>query len=162
VNLAERKDNRLLTENIDELRQVFRKVKTDHPFAIDAIVILSDHLHCIWTLPQGDSDYSTRWALIKAGFSRGLGPGDQKSESRRKRGERGIWQRRFWEHMIRDDRDYIRHVDYIHWNPVKHGWVERVSDWKYSSFRSFVEQGIYPIDWATEPDETVEAGECHD
>jgi len=64
--------------------------------------------------------------------------------------------------MIRDDRDYIRHVDYIHWNPVKHGWVERVSDWKYSSFRSFVEQGIYPIDWATEPDETVEAGECHD
>ncbi|WP_133512670.1 REP-associated tyrosine transposase [Candidatus Thiosymbion oneisti] len=161
VNLAERHDNRLLTENIDGLRQVLRKVKADHPFAIDAVVVLPDHLHCIWTLPWGDSDYSTRWALIKAGFSRGLvpGEGEQSSESRRKRGERGIWQRRFWEHLIRDDKDYMHHVDYIHWNPVKHGWVKRVSDWKHSSFHSFVERGIYSLDWATEPVEAVEAGE---
>jgi putative transposase len=103
------------------LREAIRNIRNVHPFVIDVIVILPDHMHCIWTLPQGDSDYSTRWALIKAGFSRGIKAGKRRSESRRKRGERGIWQRQFWEHMIRDDQDYRRHVDYIHWNPVKHG-----------------------------------------
>jgi putative transposase len=159
VNLAERRNNRLLVENVDGLRETMRKVKAEHPFDIDAIVILPDHIHCIWTLPQGDTDYSTRWALIKAGFSRGIASGEWRSESRRKRGERGIWQRRFWEHLIRDDLDYQRHVDYIHWNPIKHGWVRRVADWEYSSFRAFVECGVYPLDWACEPDEAIDAGE---
>ena len=101
VNLAERHGNRLLVDNIDLLRQVFRKVKQDHPFEIDAFVLLPEHLHCIWTLPDGDSDYKTRWALIKAGFSRRIPTGERRSESRVKRGERGIWQRRYWEHLIR-------------------------------------------------------------
>ena len=159
VNLAERKNNRLLVDNIDGLRNVMRKVTAEHPFDIDAIVILPDHIHCIWTLPEGDADYSTRWALIKAGFSRGIGSGEWRSESRRKRDERGIWQRRFWEHLIRDDLDYQRHVDYIHWNPVKHGWVRRVADWEYSSFHAYVEREIYPRDWAYEPDDEIDAGE---
>jgi putative transposase len=119
VNLAQHRGNRLLAENIDLLRRVFRKVKKDHPFKIDAIVVLPDHLHCIWTLPDGDSNYKTRWALIKAGFSRKIPTMERRSKSRNNRGERGIWQRRFWEHMIRDERDFCRHADYVHWNPVK-------------------------------------------
>lgn len=110
VNLAERCGNRLLVDNIDLLRQVFREVKGRRPFTIDAIVVLPEHLHCIWTLPDGDSDYKTRWSLIKAGFSRRIPPGERRSESRMKRGERGISQRRFSEHLIRDDRDRERHV----------------------------------------------------
>lgn len=159
LNLAERKNNRLLLDNIDGLRKVIRKVKTDHPFTIEAIVILPDHIHCIWTLPDGDTDYSTRWALIKAGFSRDILSDERRSESRQKRGERGLWQRRFWEHRIRDELDYQRHVDYIHWNPVKHGWAQCAADWEYSSFRAFVKRGIYPLDWASETDETIDAGE---
>ncbi|MDM8567124.1 hypothetical protein QUF74_15920 [Candidatus Halobeggiatoa sp. HSG11] len=105
-------------------------------------------LYTIWTLPPNDADYKTRWALIKAGFSRLLPSIEKKSTSRIKRGERGIWQRRFWEHVIRDENDFNRHVDYIHWNPVKHGWVKQVKDWPYSSFHNHVEQGIYPLNWA--------------
>jgi len=159
VNLAERRDNHLLINNIDLLRQAFRKIKKDHPFDIDAMVVLPDHLHCIWILPPGDADYKTRWALIKAGFSRGIPSGERRSRSRMQRGERGIWQRRFWEHLIRDDRDYARHVDYIHWNPVKHGWVDQVRDWPHSSFHAWVRRGIVPMDWAGEPGEDFEAGE---
>lgn len=121
VNCAERKENQLLTDNIDLLRTVFRQVKAERPFVIDAIVVLPKHLHCIWTLPTGDADYKTRWSLIKAGFSRAIPTQERRSASRIKRGERGIWQRRYWEHMIRDDTDFRQHVDYIHWNPVKHG-----------------------------------------
>ena len=159
VNCAERQGNRLLVDNIDLLRQIFRKVKGTRPFQIDAMVVLPEHLHCLWTLPQGDADYKTRWALIKAGFSRAISPGEQRSESRAKRGERGIWQRRYWEHMIRDDRDFEQHADYIHWNPVKHGWVERVRDWPYSSFHQHVRQGIYPTNWSDEPEITIDPGE---
>ena len=159
VNCAERHGNQLLVNHIDLLRQVFRKVKKGHSFHIDAITVLPDHLHCIWTLPAGDSDYKTRWALIKSGFSRGIPPGEKCSRSRMKRGERGIWQRRYWEHMIRDDRDYQRHVDYIHWNPVKHGWVNRVRDWPHSSFHAYVRRGALPHDWACEPAEMTEMGE---
>lgn len=159
VNLADRQNNRLLVEHIDALREVIRNVKAAHPFVIDAMVILPDHMHCIWTLPQGDADYSTRRALVKAGFSRGVQAGERRSASRQKRGERGISQRRFWEHMIRDDEDYHRHVDYIHWNPVKHGWVDRVSDWEHSSFHRFVARGVYPLDWASVPHEMIDAGE---
>jgi putative transposase len=159
VNLAERHGKPLLMDHIDLLRRVFRDVKDRHPFAIDAVVVLPDHLHCIWTLPADDSDYKTRWALIKAGFSRQLPAGERRSASRVQRGERGIWQRRFWEHVIRDDRDFERHVDYIHWNPVKHGWVKRVCDWPHSSFHAYVRRGVYPEDWAWDLDSAIDAGE---
>ena len=159
VNCAKRHGNDILTKNIDVLRKSFRKVKDNHPFNIDAIVILPDHLHCIWTLPQGDADYKTRWALIKAGFSRAISPGERRSESRVKRGERGIWQRRYWEHLIRDNRDFERHIDYIHWNPVKHLWVDRARDWPYSSFHLYVRRGVYPADWACGTDLAIDGGE---
>ena len=159
VNCAERCNNRILENNIDALRQTFRKVKQRHPFKIDAIVILPEHLHCIWTLPPDDVDYGLRWGLIKSGFSRLISHNERRSKSRIKRGERGIWQRRFWEHMIRDEKDFERHVDYIHWNPVKHGWVKRVSDWPYSSFHDYVRKGVYSVDWAGEVELEMEAGE---
>lgn len=153
VNCSERHDNQLLVEQIDLLREVFRKVKTDHPFTIDAIVVLPEHLHCIWTLPPGDADYKTRWALIKAGFSRQLPAEEKRSLSRIKRCERGIWQRRYWEHLIRDDSDYRRHVDYIHWNPVKHGVVKQVVDWPFSSFHKYLDLGFYPRNWVGSRDD---------
>lgn len=147
VNLAERQRT-LLVNHIDLLRAVIRNVKTAHRFHIDAMVILPDHLHALWTLPAGDADYPTRWALIKAGFSRQLPKGERRSESRQTKGERGIWQRRYWEHLIRDERDFARHADYIHFNPVKHGYVKQVVDWPYSTFHRCVMDGIYPEDWA--------------
>jgi len=152
VNLAQRHKSQLLVENIDLLREMFRDVKARHPFFIDAIVVLPEHLHTIWTLPKGDADFKTRWSLIKAGFSRHIPIGERRSESRVKRCERGIWQRRYWEHMIRDEQDFERHVDYIHWNPVKHGWVKRVADWPHSSFHAYVRRGIYRVDWACGPE----------
>ncbi len=159
VNCAERHGNRLLELNVDSLRQVFRKVKAAHPFAIDAMVVLPEHLHCIWTLPQGDANFGMRWNLIKAGFSRLIPKGERRSGSRVKRGERGIWQRRYWEHLIRDEADFARHVDYIHWNPVKHKWVEQVKDWPYSSFHRYVRLDVYPLEWACDPVQVVEVGE---
>ena len=151
VNLLERRRT-LLTNHIADLRAVFRAVRQKHPFHIDAIVVLPDHLHCIWTLPEGDVDYSTRWQLIKAGFARRIVAGERLSPRRQAKGERGIWQRRFWEYVIRDERDFAAHADYIHYNPVKHGYVGRVSDWPYSSFRKYVGTGIYPMAWAASPD----------
>jgi putative transposase len=139
---------RLLTDHIEPLRAVFRTVKQHHPFNIDAIVILPDHLHCIWTLPEGDDDFSMRWRQIKSAFSRQIPLGERRSSSRSKKGERGIWQRRYWEHAIRDDDDYQRHVDYIHYNPVKHGHVAQPAEWPHSSFLRFVRLGVYPFDWA--------------
>jgi len=149
VACAKRRNNSVLTDNISALRHTFRKVKVTHPFTIDAIVILPEHLHCIWTLPPNDANFGIRWSLIKSGFSRQFTPGEKCSQSRQKRKERGIWQRRFWEHLIRDDEDYARHIDYIHWNPVKHGLVKRVKDWPYSSFHPYVKNNIYPLDWAS-------------
>jgi putative transposase len=113
VNLADRSQS-LLIENIDCLRAAFLRVKRQHPYDIDAIVVLSDHVNAIFTLPQGDADYPMRWRLIKAYFSRGLPKVEQVSASRNSKGERGIWQRRYWEHLIRDEADYRNHVDYIH------------------------------------------------
>ncbi|MGZ8532246.1 MAG: REP-associated tyrosine transposase [Candidatus Binatia bacterium] len=148
VNLLDRRSN-LLTERIDLLRQAFRTVRARHPFTLDAIVIQPDHLHAIWILPPGDAGYATRWRLIKAEFSRSSVATEGRSDSRRRKGERGIWQRRYWEHTLRDDSDYERHCDYIHFNPVKHGYVSSVSEWPYSSFHRFVECGVYPVDWAS-------------
>jgi putative transposase len=146
VNLADRR-LRLLTEHIGSLRAAFREVRARHPFTIDAIVILPDHLHAIWTLPEADADFASRWRLIKSTFSRALPRGEAISQSRVEKGERGIWQRRYWEHTLRDEPDLVRHIDYIHFNPVKHGHVTRVMDWPYSSFHRMVKLGIYPADW---------------
>jgi REP-associated tyrosine transposase len=159
VTLAERHGNRLLVDHIDRLRQTVLDVKRRHPFRIDALVVLPDHLHCLWTLPPGETDYGTRWGLIKAGFSRGIAAGEALSASRSKRGERGLWQRRFWEHLIRDDADFARHADYIHWNPVKHGHVGRVADWPYSTFHAWVARGVYAADWGGGDDVELAAGE---
>jgi putative transposase len=146
VNLLERR-RQLLTEHIANLREVFKAARQRRPFTTEAIVILPEHLHCIWTLPSGDADFSTRWHDIKARFAAQIPRGERLSARRLKKGERGIWQRRFWEHAIRDASDYERHVDYIHYNPVKHGQVTRPADWPYSSFHRYVRGGIYTIEW---------------
>nr|WP_243405516.1 transposase [Solimicrobium silvestre] len=148
MNLAERQGNDLLVKHIDALREAFRVTKKTHPFVIEAMVVLPDHLHCLWRLPPDDSDYPKRWRLIKAHFSQMLACGEFISASRKKKGERGIWQRRYWEHVIRDERDLHNHLDYIHYNPVKHGHVLRAIDWPYSSFHIYVVRGHYPADWA--------------
>ena len=147
VNLANRR-LRLLTEHVELLRATFRDVRARHPFTAEATVVLPDHLHTIWTLPEDDFDFATRWRLIKATFSRGLPHGEGVSTSRATKNERGIWQRRYWEHTLRDEGDFERHVDYIQFNPVKHRHVNRVGDWPYSSFHRMVRLGIYPADWA--------------
>lgn len=154
VNLAERR-RRLLTENIDLLRRAFRDVRRRHPFNLQAIVVLPDHLHAVWTLPEGDSDFALRWRLIKTIFSHSLPARERVSASRAGKGERGLWQRRYWEHTLRDETDLARHVNYIHFNPVKHGHVNRVQDWPYSSFHRMVKLGIYPLDWAGEATENA-------
>ena len=109
---------------------------------------MPDHLHAILTLPEQDADFALRWRLIKSAFSHGLPRGEPISASRAGKGERGIWQRRYWEHTLRNEDDFARHLDYIHFNPVKHGYAPRVQDWPYSSFRRWVRIGAYPEDWA--------------
>jgi putative transposase len=159
LNLAERR-LRLLTEHIGLLRTAFRNTRARHPLTIEAIIVLPDHLHAIWTLPEGDADFALRWRLIKSAFSRGLPRGERLSTSRFGKGERGIWQRRYWEHTLRDEGDFERHADYIHFNPVKHCHVSRVKDWEYSSFHRMVRLGVYPEDWARDTkDEGVGFGE---
>jgi len=147
VNLADRRC-RLLTEKVDRLRAAFRYARAWHAFTLDAVVVLPDHLHAIWTLPPGDADYSTRWRLIKAVFSRGIEPVERRSKSRAAKGKRGIWQRRYWEHTLRDERDFERHCDYIHFNPVKNGYVRAAHEWPHSSLHRFLKLGIYPAGWA--------------
>ena len=146
VTLADRKSS-LLLDQIGRLRESVRHVRRQWPFHIDAWVVLPEHMHAVWTLPEGDDDFSTRWRLIKSRFSRELPRRESISRSRTRKGERGIWQRRFWEHRIRDERDFRRHVDYIHSNPVKHGHVERAIDWPFSTFSRYVRKGIYSPDW---------------
>jgi putative transposase len=148
VNLLKRKNNDLLIRHIDILRSVVKSVKKRHPFHIHAWVVLPDHIHCVIELPPDDMDYSKRWRLIKMEFSKSLPKTECRTKVRLKRGERGIWQRRFWEHLIKDEADYRAHMDYVHINPVKHGLVSRVCDWPYSTFHYQVKTGIYPFDWA--------------
>jgi len=138
-------------ENPTLLREAFKSVMDRHPFRIDAIVILPDHLHCIWTLPEGDSDFSKRWMLIKKRFTMICHDPDRTlpNASRVHKREQAIWQRRFWEHQIRDEQDYSRHVEYIHYNPVKHGFVEAPIDWPHSSFSAFVARRAYHRDWGS-------------
>jgi putative transposase len=151
VTLADR-SQALLTEHIEALRHAVRGVRACHPFEILAMVVLPEHLHCIWQLPDGDQDYPTRWALLKPAFSRQITREDERiSQSRQRKRERGIWQRRYWEHCIRDADDLQRHIDYIHYNPVKHGHVQRPIDWPYSSIHRYVRHGLLPADWAGAP-----------
>lgn len=130
-------------DNVVRLRRSFSHVMKKLPFKMDAVVILPDHLHCIWRLPPDDDDFSTRWRLIKRYFSIGI------DASLTKRSEKKVWQRRFWEHLLRNEKDWQRHMDYIHYNPVKHGYVQNPGDWPYGSFQRAVKHGLYPSDWGT-------------
>lgn len=139
------------------LRAAIQAVRTARPFAIDAWVLLPDHLHCIWTLPEGDADFSMRWMMIKRAVSNACREqyrrGDWINASKQKHRESTIWQRRFWEHRIRDERDFERHADYIHFNPVKHGHAESAAAWPHSTFHRFVREGLYRTDWSGKNDE---------
>ena len=136
-----------------------RKVRRNRPFETVAFALMPDHLHAVWTLPEGDAAYSPRWTLIKRWFSATIPQREARSASRAAKGERAIWQRRFWEHTVRDAADFARHVDYVHFNPVKHGLAAHAGDWPYSSFRRAVARGDYPTDWAHDGDAAGDFGE---
>ncbi len=158
VDLADRR-SRLLVERVDELRRAVVSVRVRHPFRIEAMVVLPNHLHAIWALPEGDDDFSLRWRRVKVEFTQALiARGDDVGRGRRP-GERAIWQRRFWEHMIRDEHDLARHIDYCHVNPMKHGLVTRVRDWPWSSFHRAVRRGDCDLDWGGEVEPAGEFGE---
>lgn len=159
--LADRRSD-LLVKEVDVLRASVSRARALYPFTIDAWVVLPDHLHAVWTLPADDADFSTRWTIIKRGFSARIAAGESRSASRIAKGERGIWQRRFWEHTIRDEADFRRHVDYVHFNPVKHGLVGNAWDWPFSSFRRAVARGDYPADWGGASEVNGEFGERPD
>ncbi len=159
VNLLERYNNSLLTDAIDLLRESVKQVKDKHPFHIDGWVVMPEHMHCIISLPQNDDDYPKRIRLIKAMFSKKLPDTEHRSLVRQNRNERGIWQRRYWEHTIRDEADYAAHMDYLHYNPVKHGYVSRVRDWPYSSFHRLVTLQVYPECWGDSGVINLEVGE---
>lgn len=152
----------ILCEEISRacLRDALRECQRRWPFRIDALVLLNDHLHTIWTLPEGDTRYSARWGWIKKEFTKAYlaagGNEQARSESRLQQRRRGVWQRRFWEHALRDEADYDKHFDYLHYNPVKHGYVECVKDWPYSSFHRWVKQGVYPLAWGCKPQGNIE------
>lgn len=157
--LQDRSSDLLVSHHV-ELGRALRDMQQCKPCRLPAIVLLPDHVHLLMSLPEGDADYSSRIRLCKTSFVRALrGRGDVDVTLNAK-GEANIWQRRFWEHLIRDERDFAAHVDYIHINPVKHGLVERVEDWRFSSFHRYVRAGLLPTDWAggAEP-AVVDAGE---
>jgi putative transposase len=146
VTLVDRRSS-VLVDHIVALRSAIRATRRERSFAIDAIVVLPDHLHSVLTLPATDADFSGRWRRIKGHFSTGLIDAGI-DIARASNGDPSLWQRRFWEHTIRDENDFVRHVDYIHFNPIKHGLVHRVSDWPHSSFHRYVRDGLLPEDWA--------------
>ena len=158
VNLLDRRQT-LLVDHIEILREAVAATRQSRPFVIDAFVVLPDHLHAVWSLPPGDCDFSTRWRLIKNRFARVLPKREQLSATRIARNERGVWQRRFWEHLIRDEADYARHVEYCYINPLKHRFVTQVRDWPHSSFHRDVRAGIFPPDWAGYVEANGEFGE---
>ena len=147
VNLALRSGNTLLVDNIDRLREAYRATCKERPFETIAAVVLPEHLHVIWRLPANDDDYPTRWRMLKGRFSHAIANKEEIKKSRRQKGERGIWQRRYWEHTIRDDSDLHRHIDYIHSNPVKHGWCKVATEWPFSTIRQYVERGCLTTRW---------------
>jgi putative transposase len=158
VNLLDRQQT-LLVDHVAELREAVAATRQNYPFTIDAFVVLPDHLHTIWSLPPGDSDFSGRWRLIKNRFARALPRNESRDAVRVAQNERGIWQRRFWEHLIRDEADYARHVEYCYINPLKHRLVARVNDWPYSSFHRDVRAGLFAQDWAGDLEASGEFGE---
>jgi putative transposase len=159
INLLERRSD-LLVRHIDALREAVRRTRQERPFTIDAWVVLPEHMHCIITLPEGDDDFSNRIKAIKIRFVRSIPATEARSRARAARGERAIWQRRFWEHAIRNDNDYARHMDYVHFNPVKHGYVTCACDWPYSTFRRLVAAGLYPADWGAADLDEFPTGEA--
>jgi len=160
INLLDRRSD-LLVRYVDALREAVRRTRRERPFRIDGWVVLPDHMHCIVTLPDGDDDFSNRIKAIKIRFARTIPATERRTRARAARGERAIWQRRFWEHAIRNDGDYVRHMDYVHFNPVKHGHVTSARDWAFSTFHRLVKAGLYPADWGggTGPEE-IPAGEA--
>jgi len=158
VNLHDRRAS-LLVEHIEILRGAVAETSRRFPFEIDAMVVLPDHIHAIFSLPADGADFSTRWRLIKARFARTLPAHESRNATHTSRNERGIWQRRFWEHLIRNEADYARHVDYCYINPVKRGLVGRVQDWPHSPFHRDVRRGLVPIDWAGDVNCPGEFGE---
>ncbi|GAC1370712.1 MAG: transposase [Aquirhabdus sp.] len=154
VNLWNRSTS-LLIDHIDVLREAHQYVMRRHPFQLEAMVVLPDHLHALWTLPFDDDNYPMRWRLFKSYFSRNISNLDyeQISKSRQSKSERGIWQRRYWEHLILDEKDFEQHITYIHFNPVKHGHVTNVKDWPYSTFHRYVQEGKSPLNWGSEINE---------
>jgi len=143
---------KILTEeiNIARINDAFKIEMAKRPFTIEAFVLLPDHLHTIWKLPDGDHNYSMRWSAIKRYFSTGcVGVKHVLSDSRRQKREKAVWQRRFWEHTIQDEEDWRKHLDYLHYNPVKHGYVVSPKDWPYSSFHRCVQMGWYTAEWGT-------------
>ncbi len=161
VNLLDRRSD-LLTAHIGELRKAVRLVRAVQPFHIDAWVVLPEHMHCLWTLPEGDVDFSKRWQAIKIAFAKSLPRTEPRSATMLHRRERGIWQRRYWEHAIRDDRDYGTHMDYIHFNPIKHGLAKTPGDWPFSTFGRCLASGFYHADWLPEDIDLAEAGELEE
>jgi putative transposase len=159
VNILDRRSD-LLVRHIDVLREAARKTHHRSPFRVDAWVVLPDHMHCIWTLPSGDDAYPARWTELKKAFSKAMPAQETRTLSRRHQGERGVWQRRYWEHTIRDDADYAAHMDYVHFNPVKHGLAGRVVDWPFSSFHRAVRDGHYPVSWSGSGIADIECGEA--
>ena len=154
VVTADRARRLVGADAITRLRESFRIVRAQWPYEMDAAVILPDHLHCIWRLPSDDADFSTRWRLIKGHFARGV------QAVANPRGEKRVWQRRFWEHLLRDEEDWRRHMDYIHYNPVKHGYVASAGAWPHSSFRHAVAQGYYDADWGRAEPLTIAGMKC--
>jgi putative transposase len=146
VNLQDR-SARLLVEHVQALRRAFEQTRLARPFDLVAIAVLPDHLHCLWTLPPGDGDNASRWRQIKSTFSRAIATTECRSISREQRRERGLWQHRFWARWIGNESDLHAHIDYIHRNPMKHGHVEHVRDWPYSSFHRYVRDGLVAADW---------------
>jgi putative transposase len=158
VNLLNRKSSSLI-ERIEDLRSAVRAVKARSQFHIDAWVVLPDHMHAIWTLPEADANFSGRWREIKKSFVKKIPATEGRSTTRAQKGDRGVWQRRFWEHTIRDEQDYAAHLDYTHFNPVKHGIVTHPSQWPFSSFHTCVRKGLYPQDWMYDDNTIQDAGE---
>lgn len=145
VNLASR-GRTLLTDHISELRAAYGRTAEARPFATRAVVVLPDHLHAVWTLPEGDSDYSVRWKSIKRDFTVLTGIKCNRSDSKVSKGEAGLWQRRFWERCIRDEAEYAACLRYVWGNPVKHGYVRRAVDWPYSSLHRDGRAGRLPVE----------------
>src|SRR5947209_8409395 len=158
VNLLERREC-LLVDHIASLREAGAATRRTYDFKIDALVVLRDHLHAAWTLPPGDSDFSTRWRLIKSRFLKMLPKEERRSAIRVARNECGIWQRRLWEHLVRDEANCARHVEYCWINPLKHGLVTRVRDGPHSSFHRDARAGVVPLDWGGEIEVSGNFGE---